>query len=506
MCSPVADSLSSRTDLLASDDETGSDTRDVTGHNDSVDTMDTSRTSMVAVYMGVALVGIGSSFVMNALWVQLPLLMQRTPEGVNLPVYLLLVFECSHVMLVSYLVVRRCSRRVVSDVPYVYSSYVLSLTALLLLAVFWHHTTDIATRPHSFVLFVGALLGSIVACVSNITYAGFAARLRTRYMSAIVLGDSLSASIPHFLSVAQGVGRATDCPRQHSVDSGNHTAAFVVNGRYLTETLSRSPNIQRQSLRYSESTFFFLSAAFVLASAVAFVNMRCKETCKRQYDDVVDCADLELRGLHRGHNSVTREQGYVLDDGSIRHVRPCSPKTHGSHDHTRYYDRRKGRDSNGADAACACSLDLTGCDVTTDIGDETDYRDGVAQSDKPNLFPLLLVITFWISSVLNGPASVAKSHACYPTANGPFNVGSIVSDVVIMLACPLAARCVAKNRITFIVAFTALGTIVVFYFAALVWFSRTVDGARNSLLFGDPGELLTVSEGGREGGMEGVRE
>ena len=468
---------------------------------------------MVAVYMGVALVGIGSSFVMNALWVQLPLLIQRTPEGADLPVYLLLVFECSHVMLVAYLVVRRCSRSVISDVPYVYSSYVLSLTALVLLGVFWNHTTDIATRPHSFVLFIGALLGSIVACVSNITYAGFAARLRTRYMSAIVLGDSLSASIPHFLSVVQGVGRATDCPRPHPVDSGNHTATFIVHGHYMTETLSRSPVVvQRQSLRYSESTFFFLSAAFLVASAIAFVNMRCHETCKRQYDDDVDCADLELRSLHRGHNSVTRDQGYVLDDGSIRHVRPCSPRTHRSHDHTRYYDRRKGRHSNGGDAVCPCSVDLTGCDVTTDIGDETDYQYGVAQSDKPHLFPLLIVITFWISSVLNGPASVAKSHACYPTANGSFNVGSIVSDVVIMLACPLAARCVAKNRITFIVAFTALGTIVVFYFAALVWFSRTVDGARNSLLFGDPGELLTVSkgreggEGGRERGREGGRE
>ena len=502
MFAVAADSLSSRTDLLVSDDtdDNASDARDSRDRYDDatgVDEMETSRTSVVAVYVAVALVGVGSSFVTNALWVLLPLLTQRTPEGAALPVYLLLVFECSHVVLVAYLVVRRCSRSVVSDVPFVYSSYVLSLTALLLLAVFWRHSTDIAGRPHSFVLFVCALLGAVVACVSTVTCAGFAARLRTRYMSAIVLGDALSAVVPHLLSVAQGVGRAMDCPHKPLVQTGNHTASTVHGGRYVMDTLSSSEVVLPQPLRYSESTFFFVGAAFLLTSAVAFVNFRCSEACRAQYDvaAVAEHVDIELRGLRRGpvSNSLRRDHGYVLDDGSIRHVRACPSTAARGVEHTRYYDRRKGRNSNGADAGRHCSVDLIGCDVTMDTYHARGHQDGAAAaSEKPKMFPLLVLITLWVSSVLNGPASVVKAHACYPTANGSFRVGCIVSDVCIVLACPLATRCMAKSRVTFIVAFTALGTIVVFYFAALVWFSRTVDGARDSLLFGDPGELLAV--------------
>ncbi|KAK2180997.1 hypothetical protein NP493_418g02043 [Ridgeia piscesae] len=511
----VADSLSSRTDLLVSDDtdENASDAREATGcydaardrheHTMNSDDMETSRTTVVAVYIGVAIVGLGSSFVTNALWVLLPLLTQRTPEGAALPVYLLLVFECSHVVLVAYLVVRRCSRSVISDVPFVYSSYVLSLAALVLLGVFWQHSVDIATRPHSFLLLMCALLGAVVACVSTVTYAGFAARLRTRYMSAIVLGDVLSGVVPHLLSVAQGVGRATDCLRQPVAEPTNHTAAAVhgVVSGYVMETLSSTPVVQLQTLRYSESTFFFLGAAFLLASAVAFVNFRCSDACRTQYDAaaLADQADIELRGLRRDHatNSLRRDRSYVLDDGSIRHVRACPSTSIRSADHTRYYDRRKSRDSNGADARRHCTVDLIGCDVTTDTSHMTHHRDsavatGASLIDRPKLFPLLIVITLWVSSVLHGPASVVKAHACYPTANGTFRVGSIVSDVFLVLACPLATRCMAKSRVTFIVAFTALGTIVVFYFAALVWFSRTVDGAKDSLLFGDPGELLAT--------------
>ena len=109
---------------------------------------------------------------------------------------------------------------------------------------------------------------------------------------------------------------------------------------------------------------------------------------------------------------------------------------------------------------------------------------------RPHTFPLLIIITFWTSLIVQGPLSSVAAHACYPTGDDYFIFGSLVANGAMLLGCVMSMRLYRGSRVKVIIALTSLGTITLIYFAALIGFNHTM--ADKSQIFQSNGEMLSV--------------
>ncbi|ELU07231.1 hypothetical protein CAPTEDRAFT_73789, partial [Capitella teleta] len=396
----------------------------------------------VPVYLAVCVLGVSGWLPMKVLWIQLPVLERSSPEGDRLPLFFLLLMEVCSVATMAYLLARRCCRPRLSEVPVIYSGLALSLASLVLLGCFWEHSTPIKGQPHSFVLFLASFLAALVASVATVTYIPFAARLLPQYMTAMLLGESLSSLVPHLMFLVQGAGRK---PRCLLTMSANDSLAFNPDNFAASQMRSTTlpPDLPLQ-LRFSVGAYFFIHAGIVGLSAFCFVALRWHRRCQLEY-----------------RQPPTR----------LYHQQNCEPRPN------------------------AASPLHQVPQVQLDVPEHSEQRQIAADSAyvKPNSFRVLLTILLWTATILAGPLSSLHSHACYPTGNTSFLMGAIMADAAAVMACLVAARCLTSGRsqVTIVIALTCLGSILLTYFVALITFSTETE-SHNSPLFGNAGELLVT--------------
>ena len=144
-----------------------------------------------------------------------------------------------------------------------------------------------------------------------------------------------------------------------------------------------------------------------------------------------------------------------------------------------------------------CITTRNKCHSVNISGQRTYHRSGSSHmtvpTDRPPSYLLLMVITFWASAIIHGPLSSVKGLACLPSGNNRFMVGTILCNVMILFTCFVGAKITPKDKVPLVVAVTALGTILLTYFVALIWFSHTSQTRDDSPIFGPTGELLAVS-------------
>ena len=472
------------------------------------------RPTSIPVYLAVAVFGISATLPIRSIWVELPALQRHLPEGTDLPLYFLIILECSAVATLCYMIARRCANNRLSEVPFIYSAFALGLTSLLVLGFFWNHEIQILGESHSFVLLICYFLAAIISSVSMVTYIPFTARLRESYITAILLGEALGSFIPHLLAVGQGIGRKPECPDESELAEMNITRPVSRQSTYRLRSTTR-PTLAPPALRYPENLYFFVCAGVLGLGVMCFIVLRCSRSCKFEYteetaiDNMVDDAEMAGNTYDEAEEDVWQTQcdgAYMLDDGSVR-------QTEGAFRHAAAADRascdctkeHKGnvrfgspvklprpRGQAPSQSNTAARLASTGSSVTKYSDSPSAANNGGAESDKPKSFPLLVFITLWTSCVIYGPLSSVKTYACYPTGNTAFQLGALLTDAFIMLTCLIAAKCSSKQQVTIVIAMTCLGTILLTYFVALIGFSHGTD-SRASPLFGHAGELLGVS-------------
>lgn len=89
-------------------------------------------------------------------------------------IYLIMILEFGHIATIAYLLVRRYASHRLSEIPFIYSSYALSLTALFLTALLGQTQTQLGDTQHSFILMICALLAALVSCMFTVTYIPYA--------------------------------------------------------------------------------------------------------------------------------------------------------------------------------------------------------------------------------------------------------------------------------------------------------------------------------------------
>ncbi|XP_063395199.1 solute carrier family 52, riboflavin transporter, member 3 isoform X1 [Cydia fagiglandana] len=150
--------------------------------------------------------GVGTWLGVNGLYVQLPLLVERLPEGWALPSSMVLAVQLANLGLVAYALLRRLRPRA-SDSPYIYGLLVVGTLALALNAFLYEETIANRSIAFLFLTFFAALVG----CTSSVLFYPYLRHFRDVYLATYLVGEGLSGFIPAILALIQGIGGEPAC-------------------------------------------------------------------------------------------------------------------------------------------------------------------------------------------------------------------------------------------------------------------------------------------------------
>ncbi|XP_023691021.2 solute carrier family 52, riboflavin transporter, member 3-A [Paramormyrops kingsleyae] len=211
--------------------------------------------------------GLGSWVAINGLWVELPLIVNRLPEGWDLPSYLTVIIQLANVgPLLVTLMHKFCPGRLKERLV-IYVILAVGVAACFLLPAFWTKTSVMLGSPHSTAFLVITFFLSLVDCTSSVTFLPFMMQLPAKYITTFFIGEGLSGFVPGLVALAQGVGIAKCVNVTLSPNS----------------TTSNTSTIQTQYLppNFSTEIFFFFLAAMMVLSLIAFVLLnRVPRTCE----------------------------------------------------------------------------------------------------------------------------------------------------------------------------------------------------------------------------------
>ncbi|XP_026546662.1 solute carrier family 52, riboflavin transporter, member 2-like [Notechis scutatus] len=199
----------------------------------------------------VALFGMGSWVSVNSLWVELPVVVKRLPEGWNLPAYLSVLIALGNLGPVSVALIHHFAPKRLKERWLIHAIQALATATALLLALLWDHTAVVAGQPRSVAFLVLAFLLALACCTSNVSFLPYMYQFPPLFVRTFFIGQGLSALLPCVLALGQGVGQL-ECP--------NGTWGNASQPRYLQEN-------------FSAGTYFGLLVALLVGSALAFLAL-----------------------------------------------------------------------------------------------------------------------------------------------------------------------------------------------------------------------------------------
>lgn len=133
------------------------------------------------------LFGFGSWIAITGLWVELPLLIDRLPEGWALGANLTVVIQAANIGPILYWVARR--KNWCSEVTANHIQFFLGLMGCVFLVFLWDRTIVISGgKSISIVLYVCGFMLSLVDCTSSTTFLPFMGRFANHYMTPYLVG------------------------------------------------------------------------------------------------------------------------------------------------------------------------------------------------------------------------------------------------------------------------------------------------------------------------------
>ncbi|XP_068930075.1 solute carrier family 52, riboflavin transporter, member 3-like [Petaurus breviceps papuanus] len=230
----------------------------------------------------VCIFGSGSWIAINGLWVELPQLVSKLPEGWNLPSYLVIIIQLANVGPLFITLLHRFRPGYLSEVPVIYVVLSLGTVACVLFSFLWEKTSVVAGVPHSTAFMILTFILALVDCTSSVTFLPFMARLPPKYVNTLFIGEGLSGLLPALVALIQGSGAKTCAP----VTSGSMTTAppkitnvsfipGVLNMTTSPSLIARTPQPEncRISANFSPFVYFLLLSLMMASCLVSFFGL-----------------------------------------------------------------------------------------------------------------------------------------------------------------------------------------------------------------------------------------
>ncbi|VDK59026.1 unnamed protein product [Anisakis simplex] len=253
----------------------------------------------VIVYVLVALFGSSSWLSTNSVWMELPLLTDRLPEGWSLPSYLAAVVQIACIGPLIYSILHKCTKVNVPTAPAILALLVFCCVCTALLAFFWNVTYFVFGQQHSVALVILLFGMALVNATSNVLFMPYMSTFHPTYFTAYFVGMGLSALFPSLVSIAQG--SSDEC--------------VMVNGTMTREKIA---------VRFGIREYNLVMFVWLVLCTVSFVLLRwsniASESTKRE-PKIRSNADLpvdETSPLHR-YADMSHEEERVNGVSKMRY-------------------------------------------------------------------------------------------------------------------------------------------------------------------------------------------
>lgn len=271
----------------------------------------------IKISLLICLLGTGSWVEINGIWVELPLLVSQSPQQWSLPSYLTVVIQLANIGPILYVIanryIKKNGRKVVTEVPVIYTILCVGLVASFLLAFLWKETTIISGVTYSTALIVLSFFLATVDCTSSLTFLPFMAYFPAKYMTAYYVGEGFSGFLPSILALIQGVGEKSYTCKQQTVLQ-NITVKSVNNHPSFNETLIQLKNVTETvpsyfstEPRFSVQVFFLFISAMMLSSLLSFAGL---VYIKRR--EVVSSLDTKSGNEGKDYETFSMKQNDVV--------------------------------------------------------------------------------------------------------------------------------------------------------------------------------------------------
>ncbi|KAG4078037.1 hypothetical protein HA402_002088 [Bradysia odoriphaga] len=217
----------------------------------------------VRVDLLAILFGIGSWICVNSMFIQLPLIVSKAPEGWSLPSYLSIIIQLGNIGPLCYTLFQKYSPRKLKDSYVIYVIYVIGCTASILMAFLFERTAVVGGENRSVALMALGFCFALVGCTSSVLFMPYMGRFREIYLITYLIGEGLSGFLSSIMALIQGVGGAPTC--------------ILVNPDTMEYIKETSPP------RFETREFFIFVFVVMLISGLAFILLNKLKMCKREY-------------------------------------------------------------------------------------------------------------------------------------------------------------------------------------------------------------------------------
>ena len=244
------------------------------------------------VALMICMFGAGSWIEVNGIWVELPILVNNSPQGWNLPSYLVVAVALANIGPIMYALcyryVRYKGRPIVKEVPVIYASILTGVVSTFLLAFLWQRTNEIAGKSYSTALIGLCFCLSLVDCTSSVSFMPYMTRMKKEYMSIYFVGEGLSGLIPSLIALAQGVGKQnyncelTKTLQNKTITKLNGTNVVTLTSNILINVTEMAPKYFQTSPRFSAQVFFLLLFALMVICLISFICLNHSSIAKAE--------------------------------------------------------------------------------------------------------------------------------------------------------------------------------------------------------------------------------
>ena len=202
--------------------------------------------------------GVGTWIGINSTYVQLPLLVNATPEGWNLASFIVIIIQIGNIGPVFYTFLQKFFP--IKDSIIIYFLLAIGVTAGFCMAFFHTITAEIFGAERSLAIFINVFFFALVGCTSSVLFMPYFGRFRDIYLITYLIGEGLSGFLPAILALIQGVGGNAEC-----IKTENGIEAFTPPARFGTQT------------------FFLIISSLFVSSFVAFFLLDQLKSIRKEY-------------------------------------------------------------------------------------------------------------------------------------------------------------------------------------------------------------------------------
>ncbi|XP_017790807.1 PREDICTED: riboflavin transporter 2-like [Habropoda laboriosa] len=260
--------------------------------------------SYIVVHLLIILFGISAWIGINGIFIQIPVLINTSPEGWALPTYLVLVIQTANFGPLLYTILQYFQCKI-NEPWWIVCLLASGSSAMGLLSFFYSEITIINGVQYSLVLFVLTFFNALVGCFSSVLFMPYLRNFNERFLISYFIGEGLSGVLPSVIALIQGVEDNTEC------------ATFKNN----THVESPSDSF---SLNFSPSEYFLFIFIILFLSLTAFAIVEYSpflQNSKHIHKSVSTVFDEKQINVSHNHASdgVQRTKHYSLERDSFLH-------------------------------------------------------------------------------------------------------------------------------------------------------------------------------------------